>query len=155
MSDGFLASYLPYVLRQADQTLSAPLYALLHESGLARSEWRVLAVLEDVGELCVADLTEAALSPQPTVTHALRRLEQRGLVVRKPGVADKRQRFVAITPAGSALTADLMANATELASQALADVRGLDDLVAQLQQLTATVQAHQQTRSATLKESHD
>ena len=45
----FLGRYLPYLLRQADQTLSAPFYAALNRSGVARSEWRVLVVLEELG----------------------------------------------------------------------------------------------------------
>ena len=46
---GFLDDYLPYLLRRADQTLSAAFYATLTECGVARSEWRVLAVLEELG----------------------------------------------------------------------------------------------------------
>ncbi|MEL0075369.1 MAG: MarR family transcriptional regulator, partial [Ilumatobacter sp.] len=84
-ASGFLDEYLPYLLRRADQTLSAPFYAVLNRYGVARSEWRVLAVLAESGEVGVVDLANAALSPQPTVTHALRRLEERGLVVRKHG----------------------------------------------------------------------
>ncbi|MFW2333105.1 MarR family winged helix-turn-helix transcriptional regulator [Ilumatobacter sp.] len=137
----FLSSYLPYLLRQADQTLSAPFYARLTRHGIARSEWRVLAVLREFGELCVADLAAAALSPQPTVTHALRRLEQRELVVRTPGTDDKRQRFVSITPSGSRLTAALIAEARELEADALADAGDLSELVAQLQALSETAEA--------------
>ena len=67
----FLGRYLPYLLRKADQTLSAPFYAVLARAGVARSEWRLLSVLEDLGGLRVADLAVAALSPQPTGPHAL------------------------------------------------------------------------------------
>ncbi|MGI9645730.1 MAG: MarR family winged helix-turn-helix transcriptional regulator [Ilumatobacteraceae bacterium] len=137
----FLTSYLPYLLRQADQTLSAPFYARLTHHGVARSEWRVLAVLHETGDLCVADLADAALSPQPTVTHALRRLEQRHLVVRTPGTDDRRQRFVSITPAGARLTSGLLAEARELEAEALADAGDLSALVSQLRDLTAAVDA--------------
>ncbi|NDH23654.1 MAG: MarR family transcriptional regulator, partial [Actinobacteria bacterium] len=105
---GFLDDYLPYLLRRADQTLSEAFYAVLTESGVARSEWRVLAVLEEIGPLSVLDLTDAALSPQPTVTHAVRRLEARGLVTRTAGATDRRQRIVAITEEGAALTRRLI-----------------------------------------------
>ncbi|MEM8924006.1 MAG: MarR family transcriptional regulator [Actinomycetota bacterium] len=138
---GFLDGYLPYLLRQADQTLSAPFYATLTDHGVARSEWRVLAVLHELGELPVVDLAAAALSPQPTVTHALRRLEKRGLVTRTPGELDKRRRFVSITPAGADLTATLIASAKRLEADALADSGDLSDLVAGLCALTAEVEA--------------
>ena len=80
LAPDFLDRYLPYLLRKADQTLSESFYAVLAQAGVARSEWRLLSVLEDLGDLRVADLAVAALSPQPTVTHALRRLEDRGLI---------------------------------------------------------------------------
>lgn len=137
----FLSSYLPYLLRQADQTLSAPFYAVLTRYGVARSEWRVIAVLHEAGELSVADLAIEALSPQPTVTHAVRRLENHGHVTRTPGTTDKRQRFVALSPSGKQLTATLMAHAKELETDLLADAEHLPELVELLQQLNAAVTA--------------
>jgi len=137
----FLTSYLPYLLRKADQTLSAPFYVVLTSHGVARSEWRVLVVLEQLGQLGVVELAQAALSPQPTVTHAVGRLEQRGMVARTPGQQDKRQRLISITPAGSSLTNTLIEEAKRLEAQALADAGDLSDLVAQLQTLTASVEA--------------
>lgn len=135
----FLRSYLPYLLRQADQTLSAPFYARLTAHGVARSEWRVLAVLREFGELGVVDLADAALSPQPTVTHAVRRLEQRGLVTRRPGARDKRQRVVSLTASGRRITDTLVAEARRLESVALADAGDLTDLLDQLRALTEHV----------------
>jgi DNA-binding MarR family transcriptional regulator len=137
----FLSSYLPYLLRQADQTLSAPFYAVLTRYGVARSEWRVLAVLHEANELSVADLAIEALSPQPTVTHAVRRLEKQGHVTRTPGMADKRQRFVALSPSGKHLTATLMAHAKTLEADLLTDAEHLPELVELLQHLTAAVTA--------------
>ncbi len=142
---GFLDGYLPYLLRRADQTLSAPFYDVLNRTGVARSEWRVIAVLAESGEMRVADLAEAALSPQPTVTHALRRLEDRGLVTRTVG-ADRRERLVALTSDGAALTATLVSEATRLEAEALAgafalDEGGLDELVGRLRELTDALDA--------------
>ncbi len=137
---GFLDGYLPYLLRKADQTLSAPFYEVLNEAGVARSEWRVIAVLAEMGQMRVAELAVAALSPQPTVTHALRRLEDRELVSRTVG-RDRRERLVALTPAGAALTAELVAEATRLEAEALAGAGDLSDLMAQLRDLTARLEA--------------
>jgi DNA-binding MarR family transcriptional regulator len=144
-NDSFLTGYLPYLLRQADQTLSAPFYAVLTRYGVARSEWRVLAVLQELGELGVVDLANEALSPQPTVTHALRRLEKRNLITRKPGTNDKRQRFISITPSGSELTATLIEEARRLEVDALAGASDLIELAQQLRSLTATVEASVRT----------
>lgn len=140
MGERFLDDYLPYVLRRADQTLSAPFYAVLNRYGVARSEWRVLAVLDEWGEMGVIDLAAAALSPQPTVTHAVRRLEDRGLVIRTPGIEDKRQRLVSITESGARLTASLMEEAKHLEADLLADAGDLTDLIRQLRRLTTDIE---------------
>lgn len=137
---GFLDDYLPYLLRRADQTLSEAFYAVLTESGVARSEWRVLAVLEELGPLSVLDLTDAALSPQPTVTHAVRRLEARGLVTRTAGATDRRQRIVAVTEEGAALTRRLIRAARRLETAALADLGGGGDLVEPLRRLISSLE---------------
>ncbi|MDG1368588.1 MAG: MarR family transcriptional regulator [Acidimicrobiales bacterium] len=145
MTAGFLDGYLPYLLRQADQTLSEPFYAVLTRYGVARSEWRVLAVLHELGDLGVVELAAASLSPQPTVTHALRRLEDRDLVTRRPGDRDKRQRIISITPSGAQLTTGLIDEATALEHDALADVDDLAALSQQLRDLTAAIEAQAQT----------
>ena len=137
---GFLDDYLPYLLRRADQTLSEAFYAVLTESGVARSEGRVLAVLEELGPLSVLDLTDAALSPQPTVTHAVRRLEARGLVTRTAGATDRRQRIVAVTEEGAALTRRLIRAARRLETAALADLGGGEDLVEPLRRLISSLE---------------
>jgi DNA-binding MarR family transcriptional regulator len=137
---GFLDDYLPYLLRRADQTLSEAFYAVLGEAGVARSEWRVLAVLEELGPLSVLDLTEAALSPQPTVTHAVRRLEERDLVTRTAGAVDRRQRIVTITAAGSLLTRRLIDDARRLESGALAELGDLSGLIAGLRDLITSLE---------------
>lgn len=139
---GFLEGYLPYLLRRADQALSAPFYATLNRYGVARSDWRVLVVLEEFGDLTVLDLAAAALSPQPTVTHSLRRLEKQGLVTRKTGTSDRRQRIVSATAAGSKLTRTLIAEAKALEAEALATAGDLAGLLDQLASLTTSLEAH-------------
>ena len=135
----FLDSYLPYLLRRADQTLSAPFYARLDHAGIARSEWRVLAVLHRAGAMGVVELAAAALSPQPTVTHAVRRLESRNLVCRERGAHDKRQRIVALTPVGAEMASELIDEATRLQDAALTGTDQPGELVRMLGELMAGV----------------
>ena len=137
----FLGRYLPYLLRKADQTLSAPFYAVLTRSGVARSDWRVLAVLQELGQLRVAELATAALSPQPTVTHALHRLEKRGLVLRTVSTEDRRERVVSLTPNGSLLTATLIDEAVRLEEEALAGAGDLTELVSWLREITVFLES--------------
>lgn len=134
----FLDGYLPYLLRQADQAISAAFYEVLTREGVPRSDWRVLAVLHEYRELSIRDLTFRSLSPQPTVTHSVKRLEDRDMVRRVQGIDDKRQRFVSITETGDALTARLVAEAKRLEKLALqrADVADLEQLAVGLRKLT-------------------
>ena len=145
LAPDFLGRYLPYLLRKADLTLSESFYAVLARAGVARSEWRLLSVLEDLGDLRVADLAVAALSPQPTVTHALRRLEDRGMVIKTVDGEDRRQRVVALTPAGSTLTRALIADATQLEAKALAGADGLEELAQRLRGLTSFLESRAAT----------
>ena len=145
LAPDFLDRYLQYLLRKADQTLSESFYAVLARAGVARSEWRLLSVLEDLGDLRVADLAVAALSPQPTVTHALRRLEDRGLIIKTVDGEDRRQRVVALTPAGSTLTSALIADATQLEAKALAGADGLVELAQRLRSLTSFLESRAAT----------
>ena len=101
----------------------------------------MLAVLHELGELSVVDLATAALSPQPTVTHAVRRLEKRNLLTRTPGQHDRRQRFIALTPSGQELTDTLMQEAKTLESDLLAEAGDLAELAKLLRSLTAAVDA--------------
>ncbi len=142
--EGFLDSYLPYLLRRADQALSAAFYDALTQAGVPRSEWRLLSVLLDHGPLSIRELTHLSLSPQPTVTHAVGRLEQKGLVQRTQGVGDKRQRFVSLTASGRRLTTELVDDAAQL-ERAVLDEAGLgdlDELCAALQKLIVAVETH-------------
>jgi MarR family transcriptional regulator, organic hydroperoxide resistance regulator len=133
----FLDSYLPYLLRQADQALSAGFYEALNLHGVQRSEWRVIAVLHERGSLSMRELTTTALSPQPTVTHAVSRLEQRGLAQRLRGSDDRRQRFVSLTPAGRELAEALITDARRLEVEVLerSEAGDLTDLLDSLRML--------------------
>ncbi len=135
MPGNFLDSYLPYLLRQADQTLSVAFYEELASRGVQQSEWRVLAVLHERGSMSMRELTHVALSPQPTVTHAVSRLEKRGLVHRLVGTDDKRQRFVSTTADGADLTASLILAASKLEADVLATA-GVGDVAALISGLT-------------------
>ena len=134
----FLDGYLPYLLRQADQAISTAFYEVLTREGVPRSDWRVLAVLHEHRELSIRGLTLHSLSPQPTVTHSVKRLEDRAMVRRVQGTDDKRQRFVSITEEGDVLTARLVSEAKRLEQVALnrANLADLEQLAAGLRKLT-------------------
>ena len=120
-ADGpFLDRYLPYLLHRADVLLSPRFLDDLVAGGVQMSEWRVLAVLDARGERTLTALTDDTLLPQPTVTHAVARLEERGDVERRRGSTDRRQRIVTLTEDGSVKVATLIDRARAGERDALA-----------------------------------
>jgi DNA-binding MarR family transcriptional regulator len=125
VAEPFLDQYLPYVLQRTDQLLSARFVAELRRRDVEVSEWRVLAVLREVGPSSVAALSERILLPQPTTSHAVSRLAGLGLVRRTVGEHDGRQRIVTLTPAGRRRASELVAAAGRALDRTLADT-GID-----------------------------
>jgi DNA-binding MarR family transcriptional regulator len=61
---------------------------------------RILAVLDESGPLGVTALAEADRSSQPTVSGAVRHLQEQGWVAKKADPADARRALVELTPKG-------------------------------------------------------
>ena len=90
-----------HLLRQLFQQHTAHWQQALPE--LTKPQYAVLrSIAEHPGNEQVA-LTEAAVSTKATLAEMLSRMESRGLVTREADPADKRRRFVFLTPEGEAL----------------------------------------------------
>jgi DNA-binding MarR family transcriptional regulator len=135
---GFLDHYLPYQLQRADQLLSTRFHRHLRQRGVALSEWRVLAVLLDGGPLTMGALTQRTLLPQPTVSHAVSRLERQGSLRRRSSGGDGRQRIVELTAEGRRVASSLVATAQRHLAETLADA-GLEVTPGFIDQLRALV----------------
>ena len=61
---------------------------------------RILVLLDESGPLGVTALADADRSSQPTVSGAIRQLEQEGWVAKKADPADRRRALVELTPKG-------------------------------------------------------
>src|SRR5690606_21139758 len=88
-------------------------YTYLYTTDLSVTEWRVLACLHDNHEESVTDLAYHAVMKQPTLSKALVRMEQDGLIERRQEPGDRRQIMVRNTRKGTALAADLCREAKE------------------------------------------
>jgi len=92
-----------HLLRQLFQQHTARWQHALPE--LTKPQYAVLrSIAENPGIEQVA-LTEVAVSTKATLAEMLSRMEARGLVKREHDPADKRRRFVFLTPEGEALLA--------------------------------------------------
>lgn len=109
----FIDTYLAYLLRRASETVSTDFYTHLDTTNLSVTEWRVLACLHDNHEESVTDLAYHAVMKQPTLSKALLRMEQDGLIERRQEPGDRRQIMVRNTRKGTTIAADLCRVAKE------------------------------------------
>lgn len=112
----FTDDYLPALLAQASQLISAQFHVVARAHGFSVSEWRVMASLAGDVPISIGRLAQVAVTKQPTVTRLLDRMQARGHVQRLPHGSDRRITLVRITAAGTRAVAPLieLARAHEL-----------------------------------------
>jgi DNA-binding MarR family transcriptional regulator len=92
----------------------------------ARSDFAVLAALEEYGELSQADLGRRLSLDRNNVNGIVTRLERTGLIERGADPSDRRRNIVVITEAGLAHLGRLQALATEVQDELLATLDAAD-----------------------------
>lgn len=107
---------------------------------LTYPQYLALIVLA-AGERTVSGLGDELGLDSGTLSPLLRRLEDRGLVLRRRDVADERVVRVALTAAGRAVHADVVAAAGCLVPAFVDSGRGLGELLEQLAAITANMRA--------------
>ncbi len=92
-----------HLLRQLFQQHTARWQHALPE--LTKPQYAVMRSIAEHPGIEQVALTEVAVSTKATLAEMLSRMEARGLVKREQDPADKRRRFVFLTPEGAALLA--------------------------------------------------
>lgn len=96
-----LAEFLPYLLNQAAEASSRGFQgAYKARYGMLRTEWRVLYHLARFGEMSATELGRRAAIHKTKVSRAVRALEQKRFVARRPSPEDRRSERLALTRAG-------------------------------------------------------
>ena len=90
----------------------------VHQLGVTRAQWRVLVVLGREPGLKQVALAERLDIEPITLSRIVDRLEQSGLVARKPDPADRRAWRLELTAEAAPLRAQLIELANEMASEA-------------------------------------
>ncbi|WP_238550641.1 MarR family winged helix-turn-helix transcriptional regulator [Blastomonas sp. AAP53] len=116
-----LSDFLPYRISITSNAVS-DLIAREYRTrfGLKIPEWRVMAVLGDVGEATQRELVAATRMDKVAVNRATKTLGDRALIQRAPNMSDGRSHHLALTPAGRALYGEIMPLALEMEAQVLA-----------------------------------
>ncbi|MEH3085703.1 MAG: MarR family transcriptional regulator [Xylophilus ampelinus] len=150
----FVENYLPAMMNKASHLISAEFHQVAQAHGFSVTEWRVLACLHDGRGYNIGELSEAALTKQPTLTRLLARMESRGEVLRKDSPEDKRITLVRLTPKGTRVANKLVALAREHEERVLAELgfQSANDLKRALRQLA---ELHGESLKGSLEPSSD
>ena len=104
-----LDDYLPYRLSVAANAVSDLIAgAYRARFGLSIPQWRLVAVLGEVGSSTQQGLCARTRMDKVTVSRAAAALTERGFVSRTPNEADGRSHRIALTPDGQRLYADVV-----------------------------------------------
>ena len=99
-----LQDFLPYRLAALSEAVSQSLAQVYRERfGLTRDEWRVLAALADCGTVKTSRVIEHTALEKMQVSRAVQRLEDAGLVDRRPDPDDGRGWMLGLSNGGRAL----------------------------------------------------
>jgi DNA-binding MarR family transcriptional regulator len=99
-----LEQFLPYrlnVLASLTSNALAQIYA--DRFSLTIPGWRVVATLGQYGVRTARDIAAHAVMHKSTVSRAVSALEERGLILRKPNVDDRREGLLELTGQGRAI----------------------------------------------------
>src|SRR5262245_61194801 len=91
------------ILWKSSRAVSEYAYTSIQGLGLGLTDFAVLEALLHKGPLLVNTLGKKVLLTSGSVTAAVDRLERQGLVERRDDPADRRARFVHLTPKGRGL----------------------------------------------------
>ena len=133
-----LADFLPYrmsVTTNAVSDLIAGEYRA--RFGLKVPEWRVMAVLGDVGSQTQRELVGATRMDKVAVNRACKVLGERGLVARSPNTRDGRSHHLSLTGEGRAMFDRIMPLALDMEKRLFSclSARETDDFKATLAKL--------------------
>ncbi len=108
------------------------------EAGLTRRQWRVLGFAVQHEGLLSSELAACSLLDRARTSRALKELESKGLVVRRPRSSNQREIQIFVTDEGRATHHHLFAHAAQINQQLLQDLSEtervlLDSMLARLQ----------------------
>lgn len=107
------------VLARAYQAIERHAAAHAAEYDLTSAEFGVLEALYHKGPLLLGEVQRKLLISSAGITYVVDRLEQRGLVERRPCPTDRRARYAALTRKGRALIARIFPEHQQRMEQAL------------------------------------
>jgi len=109
------ARSLPIALLRARETVMAPVRDMLQGIQLTEQKWRILRVLDELGEVEQTAIAHEACLLLPSLTRILRTMEADGQISRRPDNQDKRRTMVQITGEGRRILEENLAASLAIA----------------------------------------
>lgn len=94
---------LPQRMLKARDGLMAHFRPILNHFGLTEQQWRILRVLDEVGQLEPREICDMCHISSPSMAGILTRMENAGLIERNGIEGDQRRVIVQLTPKGTML----------------------------------------------------
>ncbi|MCX8953719.1 homoprotocatechuate degradation operon regulator HpaR [Ruegeria sp. NA] len=105
---------LPIALLRARETVMAPIRDMLQGIQLTEQKWRILRVLDELGEVEQSSIAKEACLLLPSLTRILRTMEAEGQISRRQDSHDKRRTMVKITNEGRNILADNLGTSLQI-----------------------------------------
>jgi DNA-binding MarR family transcriptional regulator len=138
-----LSDFLPYLLSITSNAVSDRIAEEYHARfGLKIAEWRVMAVLGDLGGQTQRELVGATRMDKVAVNRACKVLEARKLIDRSPNDRDGRSHHLELTSAGRSVFEEIMPIALAMEDRLFAPLKGSER--EKFKALLAQVRAHAQ-----------
>ncbi|BCK01817.1 MarR family winged helix-turn-helix transcriptional regulator [Anaerocolumna chitinilytica] len=96
------------ILNRCSQSVHKKELSVIKDSGLTASQFEVLEVLRDLGDLRISDIIEKILATGGNMTVVIDNLAKDGLVQQSVDPQDKRVKLIRISDKGKALMDDLI-----------------------------------------------
>ena len=103
LTDRDLALKLYVILHRAAAAVDRHAEADIGRHGLSTTEFAALEALFHKGDLLVGELQRKVLRSSGGITYVVDRLQEKGLVTRKPCATDRRAMYASLTDRGRAL----------------------------------------------------
>jgi len=118
------------VLERAAVAVERQLKSQADLHGLTWTEFEILEAIYHKGPLLLGDIQKKILLTSGGVTYTVDRLAEKGLVIRKECETDRRARYAALTPKGTALIASIFAPMAEHIEQMMCVLNAREQEVA-------------------------
>lgn len=129
---------LPIALLRARETLMERFRPMLHAHDVTEQQWRVLRVLQEVGEIDASELAANACILAPSLSRILKTLDSKGFIKSRKDPDDGRRALIRLTEDGDAFIRRIAPESTAIYARIEEEV-GSDHLVNLLAEIDALV----------------